>query len=176
MSPVRLPEPPSSSPPTKPWLIIIIGALYSHVKHTGRFAIVLLDLVRWHLRIALECDNSPMRDPYIIYAEALICHTGLWCGNKRAFELAEVVRGALVTYIRRVRFGDQFSEKPKETSRKEANNLQIEWKQWIFEESQRRLAWVIYSIDSQFPSILTLPPSISIGEVRNVGCPCDEEF
>lgn len=53
--------------------MIIIGAIYSHVKHTRRFAIVLLDVVRWHLRIALECDNSLMRDPNIIYAEALIC-------------------------------------------------------------------------------------------------------
>lgn len=166
----------SDLPPPLLAAIIIIGALYSHIKHTRRFAIVLLDLVRWHLRIALECDNSLMREPYIIYAEALICHTGLWCGNKRAFELAEVVRGALVTYIRRVGFGDQFSQKPVEETGKETNSLQAEWKKWIAEESQRRLAWVIYSTDSQFPSILNLPPSISIGEVRNLGCPCDEEF
>ncbi len=151
--------------------IIIIGAIYSHVKHTRRFAIVLLDIVRWHLRIALECDNSLMRDPNIIYAEALICHTGLWNGNKRAFELAEVVRGALVTYIRRMRFGDKFTEKTQAKA-----NVQAEWKHWIAEESQRRLVWVVYTIDSQFPSLLNLPPSISIGEVRNVGCPCDEEF
>lgn len=154
--------------------IIIIGAIHSHIKHTRRFAIVLLDIVRWHLRIALECDNSLMRDPYIIYAEALICHTGLWCGNKRAFELAEVVRGALVTYIRRVNFGEQFIQKPSAAPVR--GIVQAEWKHWIAEESQRRLAWVIYSIDSQFPSILNLPPSISIGEIRNIGCPCDEEF
>jgi hypothetical protein len=166
----------SDLPPPLLAAIIIIGAIHSHIKHTRRFGIVLLDIVRWHLRIALECDNSLMRDPHIIYAEALICHTGLWCGNKRAFELAEVVRGALITYIRRVRFGEQFIQKPPESQKKGSGNLQTEWKQWIAEESQRRLAWVIYSIDSQFPSILNLPPSISIGEVRNVGCPCDEEF
>jgi hypothetical protein len=163
-------------PPPLLAAIIIIGAIHSHIKHTRRFAIVLLDIVRWHLRIALECDNSLMRDPYIIYAEALICHTGLWCGNKRAFELAEVVRGALVTYIRRAGFGEQFNQQPPNSQKKAGGNVQAEWKQWIAEESQRRLAWVIYSIDSQFPSVLNLPPSISIGEVRNVGCPCDEEF
>jgi len=43
--------------------IVIIGAIYSHLKHTRRFAIVLLDIVRWHLNIALECDNGLMRDP-----------------------------------------------------------------------------------------------------------------
>lgn len=163
-------------PPPLLAAIVIIGAIHSHIKHTRRFAIVLLDIVRWHLRIALECDNSLMRDPYIIYTEALICHTGLWCGNKRAFELAEVVRGALVTYIRRVSFGEQFIQKSSAAPVKGGGSLQAEWKQWIAEESQRRLAWVIYSIDSQFPSILNLPPSISIGEIRNIGCPCDEEF
>ncbi|CZR69447.1 uncharacterized protein PAC_19347 [Phialocephala subalpina] len=164
----------SDLPPPLLGAIVIIGATYSHVKHTRRFAIVLLDIVRWHLRIALECDNSLMRDPMIIYAEALICHTGLWGGNKRAFELAEVVRGGLVTYIRRVSFGEQKRTPEQEMAAR--GNLQAEWKQWITEESQRRLAWVVYGIDSYFPSILNLPPAISMGEVRNLVCPCDEEF
>lgn len=161
-------------PPPLLGAIVIIGATYSHVKHTRRFAIVLVDIVRWHLRIALECDNSLMRDPMIIYAQALICHTGLWGGNKRAFELAEVVRGGLVTYIRRVRFGEQQRTPEQEIAARA--NLQAEWKQWIAEESQRRLAWVVYAIDSYFPSILNLPPTISMGEVRDLVCPCDEEF
>ncbi|KUJ16637.1 uncharacterized protein LY89DRAFT_586564 [Mollisia scopiformis] len=160
-------------PPPLLAAIVIIGAIYSNVKHTRRFSIVLLDIIRWHLRIAIECDNSLMRDPMIIYAEALICHTGIWGGNKRAFELAEVVRGGLVTYIRRVRFGDQLMKTPEQDIR---GNLQEEWKRWITEESQRRLAWAVYGIDSYFPSILNLPPTISMGEVRNLVCPCDEEF
>jgi hypothetical protein len=157
--------------------IIIIGAIYSHLKHTRRFAIVLLDIVRWHLQIAIECDNSLMRDPMIIYAEALICHTGLWCGNKRAFELAEVVRGSLVTHIRRVQFGERLITTERAPSPQEGkNNLNPEWREWIVEESRRRLAWVVYAIDCQFPSILNLPSTISIGEVCNLGCPCDDEF
>jgi hypothetical protein len=157
--------------------IIIIGAIYTHLKHTRRFAIVLLDIVRWHLQIAIECDNSLMRDPMIIYAEALICHTGLWCGNKRAFELAEVVRGSLVTHIRRVQFGERLVTSEKTLTPPEGkNNLSSDWKEWIIEESRRRLAWVVYAIDCQFPSILNLPSTISIGEVCNIGCPCDDEF
>jgi Fungal specific transcription factor domain len=157
--------------------IIIIGAIYSHLKHTRRFAIVLLDIVRWHLQIAIECDNSLMRDPMIIYAEALICHAGLWCGNKRAFELAEVVRGSLITHIRRVQFGERLITIERASSPQEGkNNLNAEWREWIVEESRRRLAWVVYAIDCQFPSILNLPSTISIGEVCNLGCPCDDEF
>lgn len=157
--------------------IVIIGAIYSHLKHTRRFAIVLLDIVRWHLQIAIECDNSLMRDPMIIYAEALICHTGLWCGNKRAFELAEVVRGSLVTHIRRVQFGERLvtTERPP-TPAEGKSSLNSDWQEWIAQESRRRLAWVVYTIDCQFPSILNLPSTISIGEVCNLGCPCDDEF
>lgn len=157
--------------------IITIGAIYSHLKQTRRFAIVLLDIVRWHLQIAVECDNSLMRDPMIIYAEALICHTGLWCGNKRAFELAEVVRGSLVTHIRRVQFGEQLVTSEKESPSSDGKrNLHTEWRKWVGGESRRRLAWVVYAIDYQFPSLLNFPSTISIGEVCNLGCPCDDEF
>ena len=157
--------------------VIIIGAIYSHLKHTRRFAIVLLDIVRWHLQIAIECDNSLMRDPMIIYAEALICHAGLWCGNKRAFELAEVVRGSLVTHIRRVQFGERLITTEKAPTPPESKtSLNTDWREWIAEESRRRLAWIVYAIDCQFPSMLNLPSTISIGEVCNLGCPCDDEF
>jgi hypothetical protein len=157
--------------------IIIIGAIYSHFKHTRRFAIVLLDIVRWHLQIAIECDNSLMRDPMIIYAEALICHAGLWCGNKRAFELAEVVRGSLVTHMRRVQFGERLvMSESAPTPSERLSNLSTKWREWVAEESRRRLAWVVYVIDCHFPSILNLPSTISIGEVCNLGCPCDDEF
>ena len=161
-------------PPPLIAMIVVIGAIYSNLKHSRRFSIVLLDIIRWNLHIAVECDNSLMRDNMIIYAEALICHTGLWCGNKRCFELAEVVRGALITYIRRFHFHGPPEAPPSDASIE--GTLQADWKRWIFEESQRRLYWVVYSIDCQFPSILNLPGTISIGEVSNLLCPADDEF
>jgi hypothetical protein len=161
-------------PPPLIAIIVVIGTIYSKLKHSRRFSIVLLDIVRWHLQIAVECDNSLMRDNMIIYAEALICHTGLWCGNKRCFELAEVVRGALITYIRRVHFHG--SPRPPSADATIKGTLLADWKHWIFEESQRRLFWVIYTIDCQFPSILNLPGTISIGEVSDLLCPADDEF
>ncbi|KAG4442787.1 hypothetical protein IFR05_001733 [Cadophora sp. M221] len=163
-------------PPPLLAAMIVIGAIYSHLKHTRRFAIVLLDATRWYLQIAVECNNALMRDAMIIYAEALIVHAGLWCGNKRAFELAEVGRGALVTYMRRAKFGENLHEPATSTKTTTTSTLNSAWRQWIQEESRKRLAWVIYTIDSQFPSLLNLPPTISIGEVRDLGCPCDEEF
>lgn len=76
--------------------MIVIGAIHSRLPGTRRFSIVQLDIVRWNLQIAIECDNTLMREPMIIFAEALVCHSGIWCGNKRAFELAEVVRSMVV--------------------------------------------------------------------------------
>jgi hypothetical protein len=165
-------------PPPLLAAMIIIGAIYSHLKHTRRFSIVLLEIVRWNLQIALECDNSLMREPMIIFAEALICHTGLWCGNKRSFELAEVVRGSAVTHMRRIHVTSQFAPTSNtlRAGTDVGSNLNSQWRQWIAEESQRRLYWVIYALDAQFPSLLNLPATIAIGEVSDLGCPCDEEF
>jgi hypothetical protein len=92
-------------PPPLLAAVVVIGAIYSYQKHTRRFAIVLLDLVRRSLMMGIEYDNSLMREPMIIYALLLVCHTGQWCGNKRAFELAEVIRGSVVSYCRRTGFG-----------------------------------------------------------------------
>ena len=161
-------------PPPLLAAMMIIGAIYSHLKHTRRFSIVLLDIIRWNLQIALECDNSLMRQPMIIYAEALICHTGLWCGNKRAFELAEVVRGAAVTYIRRKHIQDHGISTSQQATAD--GNINSQWRNWVSNESQRRLYWVIFALDAQFPALLNLPATIAIGEMSDFGCPCDEEF
>lgn len=163
-------------PPPLLAAIIIIGATYSGLKNSRRFAIVLVDVVRWHLQIALEFDNSLMRESMIIYAEALICYVGLWCGNKRAFELAEVVRGALVTYIRRIAFGLNPELEHADDGVVQQDPIQYEWTKWTAKESQMRLFWVVYCIDLQFPTILNLSATIAMGEVSHLCCPCDDIF
>lgn len=89
-------------PPALLAIMVVIGAIYSRLRHTRRFAILALDRTRRHLQLAIEDDNALMRNPMIVYAAALVCYTGLWCGNKRAFELAEILRSAVVTYVRRM--------------------------------------------------------------------------
>lgn len=157
-------------------VMIVIGAIYSGEKHTRRFAIVLLDIVRMSLQRALELDNSLMRKPEIIYASALICHTGLWCGNKRLFELAEALRGLVVTYCRRNQFAGPISLGKGQRLGDAQPTLNQMWRTWISEELRKRLCWVVYSLDCQFPSILYLPPTISVTELAKIECPCDEEF
>jgi len=47
--------------------MIVIGTIHSRLPGTGRFSVVLMDIVRWNLQTAIECDNKLMREPMIIY-------------------------------------------------------------------------------------------------------------
>ncbi|KAH7120367.1 fungal-specific transcription factor domain-containing protein [Dactylonectria estremocensis] len=158
-------------PPPLIAAIMVIGAKYSHIRHTRRFAILVLDRARCNLRAALENDSRLLRDLNVIYAYALICYAGLWCGNKRAFELAEALRGALVTYIRRLPNVQDMV--PLSNSSKDAK---FQWTNWIAAESRRRLMWFVFSLDGQFPALLNMKSMMSLVEIARWQCPCDDEF
>jgi hypothetical protein len=165
-------------PPPLLAAMVVIGAIHSRLLGTRRFSIVLLDVVRWNLQTAIECDNTLMREPMIIFAEALVCHAGLWCGNKRAFELAEVVRSMAVKHVRSAQFW-RGNAKPDDHEKSEfstRSEFKTQWKNWIAKEAQKRLFWVIYALDAQFAGLMYLPATFAIGEVRNLYCPCDDEF
>ncbi|CAG8974626.1 hypothetical protein HYALB_00009803 [Hymenoscyphus albidus] len=157
--------------------IIIIGATYSGLRNSRRFAIVLIDIVRWHIQVSIEFDNNLMGDNMAIYAQALICYAGLWCGNKRAFEMAESVRANLMIFIRRTGFGCNVPPDTKENDTLPPKSLiELEWERWIAKETRSRLFWVIYYIDLQFPTILNLPATIAIIEIGHLSFPCDNVF
>jgi hypothetical protein len=165
-------------PPPLLAAMVVIGAIHSRLPGTRRFSIVLLDVVRWNLQTAIECDNTLMREPMIIFAEALVCHAGLWCGNKRAFELAEVVRSMAVKHVRSAQFW-RGNAKPDDHEKSEfstRSEFKTQWKNWIAKEAQKRLFWVICALDAQFAGLMYLPATFAIGEVRNLCCPCDDEF
>jgi hypothetical protein len=131
-----------------------------------------MDIIRWHLQVAIECDNSLMRDPKIIFAETLICYAGLFSGNKRGFELAEVTRAIVVKQVRSA----SFWRADGRTLESDSASRGTRWLQWVQQESHRRLFWVVYALDYQFPALLYLPAMFSMGEVCELCCPCDEEF
>ncbi|KZL79656.1 c2h2 type zinc finger domain protein [Colletotrichum incanum] len=159
-----------SIPPSLVLAMVVIGAVYSHVRQSRRFSILVLDRARQNLQQSMEADRGLTRDPRIIYAYALLVYTGLWCGNKGAFEMAEASRGALVTYIRRLP-----APKPRFHSGEE-KNAQRRWEEWIDSEFHCRLRWYVFMIDSQFPAILNLRGMMSLGEVCRWECPSDEQY
>ncbi|KAJ5757922.1 uncharacterized protein N7511_006616 [Penicillium nucicola] len=155
-------------------VMIAIGAIYSRERHTCRFSIVLVDMARLSSQIALEMNNRFMRDPLFVYALALICYAGLWCGNKRLFELSESLRGSVVSYCRQIHNSEFIFA--RDDLKRFGNSLDSQWQRWILKESRKRLMWVIYGLDCIFPCLLYLPASISLAEVMTTECPCDEDF
>ncbi|KZL64661.1 C2H2 type zinc finger domain protein [Colletotrichum tofieldiae] len=159
-----------SLPPSLILAMVVIGATYSHVRQSRRFSILVLDRARQNLQQSMEAERGLTRDPYIIYAYALLVYTGLWCGNKGAFEMAEASQGALVTYVRRLP-----APKPRPHSRDE-KNAQHRWEDWRDSEFYCRLRWYVFMIDSQFPAVLNLRGMMSLGEVCRWECPSDEQY
>ncbi|KAG7038778.1 C2H2 type zinc finger domain protein [Colletotrichum scovillei] len=148
--------------------MIIIGATYSRIRHTRRFSIIMLNRARQNLQVLIEADKSLTRHPETIYASSLLVYTGLWCGNKGAFETAEASRGSLVTYVRRL-----FQPKSKVA---DAAGIHVEdrWRAWAKSEFKRRLRWYVFMIDSQFPAILNMRSMMSLAEVSRWECPGDD--
>lgn len=164
-------------PPSLLSAMMIIGATYSHVKNGRRLAIVLIDIIGWNLLEAIQSDNSLIRNPMIILTQALLIHTGLWCGNKRAFNVAEAYRGNAISHMRQLYEGEKWNASMQRSSVDETSgDTQVQWKRWIHEESLNRLYWFIYTIDRQFPALWNKPSTITIGEMVDVSCPCDETF
>ncbi|KAK1641500.1 hypothetical protein BDP81DRAFT_311053 [Colletotrichum phormii] len=148
--------------------MIIISATYSRIRHTRRFSILMLDRARQNLQALIEVDKSLTRHPETIYASSLLVYTGLWCGNKGAFETAEAFRGSLVTYFRRL-----FQPKTK-VADAAGSRVEDHWRAWATSEFKRRLRWYVYMIDSQFPAILNIRSMMSLAEVARWDCPGDD--
>ncbi|KAI9641771.1 hypothetical protein NHQ30_009628 [Ciborinia camelliae] len=155
--------------------MMIIGATYSHVKNGRRFAIVLIDVIGWHLLATLNLDNSLIRNPMMIFAQALLIHMGLWCGNNRAFYVAEAFRGRVVSHMRRLYESEKWNTSTKNLSLNATfEDPQVQWKRWVNEETLKRLYWVVYTTDRQFSALWNQSSTITLGELVDLECPCDE--
>lgn len=162
-------------------IITVIGSGYSRLRNTRRFGIVVFDRTRRNLQHAIEEDNNLMRDPLTVYALTLVCFVGLWCGNKRAFELAEALQATLVTYIRHLPNDQGYQDAAlngKESIQPSDREqpLLSEWTRWVTTESRKRLRWLVYTLDSQFCSLLGTSSMMTLADVRNWELPCDEDF
>lgn len=166
-------------------IMMAIGSCYSRLRHTRRFGIIVFDRARQNLLASIEDDNSLMREPMMIYATALTCYMGLWCGNKRAFELSEALRAVVVTYVRRLPLSHGIHKRDTADTHAATSSTagtavslehQSQWSLWAIQESQKRLRWFVYMIDAQFPAILGMSGMMTLVDLRKWECPCDEEF
>lgn len=150
-------------------IMIAIGAVYCKRRFVRRFAIVLQDLARCHLLMAVAANDILLKDPATVYSSALICYVGIWCGNKRAFELGESLRGSVVTWARRLSTHTSAVGNTRDGDRDV-------WLNWVCNESLNRLRWTVFMFDFQISLLTNTPPSMSLSEVFDWDCPCDEEY
>jgi hypothetical protein len=150
-------------------IMIAIGAMYCKRRHVRRFAIVLQDLARCHLHMAVNANDLLLKDPDTVYSSALIYYAGIWCGNKRAFELAEALRGSVVAWIRRLSNQKPVVEDSQVCERGA-------WLNWARNEQLKRLRWTVYMFDCQTSSLTNTAPNMSLSEVFDWDCPCDDEY
>jgi len=148
-------------------IMIAIGAVYCKRRNVRRFAIVLQDLARCHLLMAVTANDVLLKDSNTVYSSALIRYAGIWCGNKRAFELAEAL--SVVAWTRRL---------PDHTPATEGIRTgdQDVWLKWIRNESLKRLKWTVFMFDFQTSLLTNTPPNMSVSEVFGWDCPCDDEY
>ncbi|KAM0150863.1 hypothetical protein ACHAPG_008603 [Botrytis cinerea] len=157
--------------------MMIVGSTYSHVKNGRRLAIVLIEVIGWHLLAAIHLDMSLIRNPMTIFTEALLIHMGLWCGNKRAFGVSESFKGHAVSHMRRLYESEKSNALNRYSSEDQTlKDPQVQWKRWINEESLNRLYWVVFATDRQFSALWNQSSAMTIGELVDVSCPCDEVF
>lgn len=150
-------------------IMIAIGAMYCKRRHVRRFAIVLQDLARCHLNMAVNANDVLLKDADTVYSSALIYYAGIWCGNKRAFELAEALRGSVVAWTRRLS-----NQKPAVEDAK-VGEREV-WLNWSRNEQLKRLRWTVYMFDCQTSSLTNTGPNMSLSEVFGWDCPCDDEY
>lgn len=148
-------------------IMIAIGAVYCKRRNVRRFAIVLQDLARCHLLMAVTANDVLLKDLDTVYSSALIRYAGIWCGNKRAFELAEAL--SVVAWARRLS-----SHTPTTVSIRTGD--QDFWLNWIHNESLKRLKWTVFMFDFQISLLTNTPPNMSVSEVFDWDCPCDDEY
>ncbi|EDN98977.1 hypothetical protein SS1G_13837 [Sclerotinia sclerotiorum 1980 UF-70] len=176
-----LPRPASitrvSSPPNLPWEEHSWPLLWNPISATlPMLEAGPIDIPSGH-HLFQNHNPSLIRNPMIILTQALLIHTGLWCGNKRAFNVAEAYRGNAISHMRQLYEGEKWNASMQRSSVDETSgDTQVQWKRWIHEESLNRLYWFIYTIDRQFPALWNKPSTITIGEMVDVSCPCDETF
>ncbi|KAJ5999942.1 fungal-specific transcription factor domain-containing protein [Penicillium waksmanii] len=158
----------NSLPPALLTVMMAIGALHSQLRNTRPLAMLVLEQTRINTQTAIETDRTLVYDPLTLYTYTLICYACLWCGNRRLFEIAETLRGSLVTFIRRF---------PKHRNAVDPLlDLKDRWSDWIRAETQWRLKWAVFMIDAQFPVLLNMKSMLSISEIARWPCPCDEEY
>lgn len=153
--------------------IITVGSRYQ----TPSLSLGLSELLRRAIHAACERDNTLVRSVVTNQALLLSQISGIFQGNKRTLEIAESMRGHLVTHTRKSRFLDErFTELASShimASMDQSDNLKTRWLEWRHKEERKRLGLAAWMSDCSFASSFNMLPMMTIAELQ-CRLPCDE--
>ncbi|KXJ85368.1 hypothetical protein Micbo1qcDRAFT_223304 [Microdochium bolleyi] len=123
-----------------------------------------------------ERDNSTTRDLELSQAWMISLETAIWSGHSRKVEIAESFMQPLLTMLRRnARFRPSGYTEIKLWQDDEGHTLDGKWKDWVAQESFKRLAFRMFQHDTDSSLALMINPLVSYAEVV-VELPCSNEM
>ncbi|PPJ50880.1 hypothetical protein CBER1_07068 [Cercospora berteroae] len=154
---------------TRPEVLAAIcsaGAVLTPDGSIRKVGYAIQEAIRTAIQVHVEDDNTLMRDLQIMQASLLQLKIGLWSGNSRKMELAEGFQQVLVTMARRsglFRRGTYERIVPKAEDHGEV--LESKWRQWVKQESRKRLALHLFRHDLEASVSVLSSPLISYAEL-----------
>ncbi|KAJ5736448.1 uncharacterized protein N7483_001573 [Penicillium malachiteum] len=143
------------------------GAVRSHIPTIRKLGYALLEIVRMYMPIKYESDNSSTRDLRTSQTYALNIEIGVWSGNRRKTEIAESFSQPLITMLRRgLRFRRSMYSNIIPLPEDNDEVLERKWREWIEQESFKRLVYHIFVHDSQTAIALNVNPLISYADLE----------
>ncbi|KIX01714.1 uncharacterized protein Z518_09440 [Rhinocladiella mackenziei CBS 650.93] len=129
---------------------ISAAAAVSPSRPVQKFGLAMQEFLVFQLWSMSEKSNALIRDLQFLQAFALHLHVGLWSGIRRKMEMAGSFVGIITNSLRgsgRYRHAayTQVAPRPED----DGDILEAKWKQWIHEESFKRLVYHMYMHCSQ---------------------------
>ncbi|KAI4688799.1 uncharacterized protein J4E84_004729 [Alternaria hordeiaustralica] len=146
--------------------LVAAGCVCFGVLSVSRTGLALQEIVRVALNRLSENDNSVIRDLEYLQASMLWLDIGAFCGYRRKMEIAESSLQSLVTALRRAGRFDYIRYPAVTPSAEDGDEeLHAKWKQWVEQESYKRLVYHLFEHDIHMTMAKHRPPLISYAEL-----------
>ncbi|KAJ5320635.1 hypothetical protein N7508_000918 [Penicillium antarcticum] len=143
------------------------GAVFSPIPTIRKLGYALNEIVRLHLPGKYERDNTFTRDLRTSQTYALTIDIGIWSGNRRKTEIAESFSQPLITMLRRaLRFRRSVYTNIVPRAEDKGPALEAKWREWVEQESYKRLVYSLFMHDSQTAMSLNVNPIISYADME----------
>ncbi|KAJ5653307.1 C6 and C2H2 transcription factor [Penicillium lividum] len=138
------------------------GAVLTDLEAIQRLGYAMLEIARLQVNDKYEDNNTLTRQLKQQQEYVLILQIGLWSGDKRRVEIAESFAQPVVTMLRRAaRFKCESYPMIAPTMTDDEATLDRKWRQWVDQESLKRLAHHIFIHDVQASVLRSTNPLMS---------------